>query len=87
MTATALLVSPYMPYYSTILLLCLEIPWWVYPLVFLGYFPVQLGTALAWNGIVAIPILVLGWLYLPMVKSWWHNRGKKLAAPSAGGVE
>jgi hypothetical protein len=65
LTATAMLVSPYMPYYSTILLLCMPIPGWAYAFAFLGYLPNLLSTAVAWNGIVLLPITVLMWLYFP----------------------
>lgn len=82
LTATALLASPYMPFYSTILLLCLEIPWWIYLFAFLGYFPAVFGTTIAFNGIIVIPILVLGWLYLPYIKKWWENRRQKPLATS-----
>jgi hypothetical protein len=50
LTATTYIISPYMPYYSTILLLCFGIPWWAYLFGFLGFFPEVLGTRIAWNG-------------------------------------
>jgi hypothetical protein len=58
-TATAMLVSPYMPYYSTLVLLCFPLSWWAYPFALLGYFPTLLGTSIAWKGITFLPVLVL----------------------------
>jgi hypothetical protein len=69
LTATGLLVSPYMPYYSTILLFCFPIPWWNVLFAIIGYFPSVLGTAIAWNGIAFLPISVLAWLYLPFIRT------------------
>ncbi len=82
LTATTLLASPYLPFYSTLFLLTLEIPWWIYPFAFLGYIPALIGTTLAFNGIVVIPILALAWLYLPYLKSWWEKRQKKPYSPT-----
>jgi hypothetical protein len=62
-TATALLVSPYMPYYSTLVLFCFPLSWWIYPFAFLGYLPNVLGTDIAWKGITLLPILTLISLY------------------------
>jgi hypothetical protein len=70
LTATGLLVSPYMPYYSTIPLLCFAVPWWSALFAFLGYFPTLIGTGIAWNGIVFFPITVLAWLYWPFLKKF-----------------
>lgn len=75
LTATAYIVSPYMPYYSTILLMCFAVPWWAYLFGLLGYLPSLIGTRLAWNGIVLMPILVLAWLYWPVVRAWLQQRG------------
>ena len=79
-TATALVVSPYMPYYSTILLLCFNIPVWAYVFAFLGYLPRELGTGLAWNAIVLLPLSVLAWLYWPILKNWWQASGSRILA-------
>jgi hypothetical protein len=62
-SATALLVSPYMPYYSTLVLFCFPLPWGLYSFAFLGYFPSLLGTEVAWKGITFLPILTLLWIY------------------------
>jgi hypothetical protein len=62
-TATTLLVSPYMPYYSTLVLLCFPLSWWIYPFAFLGYLPNILGTEVAWRGITLLPILILLSIY------------------------
>lgn len=62
LTAVGLLSSPYLPYYSTILLLCMAIPGWLYPFAFLGYFPTVLGTKIAWNGITLLPLFTLIWV-------------------------
>lgn len=73
LTATTLLASPYLPYYSTILLLCFNIPAWTVVFVLSGYFPYELGTGLAWNSVVLLPVTVLIWLY-------WQPTRKVLAA-------
>jgi hypothetical protein len=62
-TATALLVSPYLPYYSTLILFCFPLPLWLYAFAFLGYFPSLLGTNVAWKGIMLLPILTLLSIY------------------------
>jgi len=74
LTATSLLVSPYMPFYSTILLLCFNIPLWAYVFAFIGYLPKELGTGLAWNAITLLPLTVLAWLYWPFARRWWQGR-------------
>jgi hypothetical protein len=70
LTATGMLISPYMPYYSTILLFCYALPGWSAIFAMLGYFPNILGTQIAWNGIVFLPITLLIWLYWPYLKEW-----------------
>lgn len=80
LTATTLLFSPYMPYYSTILLLCFNIPIWAYLFAFIGYFPAELGTGWAWNAIALLPLSVLAWLYWPLLKQWWLRRRTGRAA-------
>lgn len=77
LAATTYIVSPYMPYYSTILLFSFAVPWWTYLFGFLGYLPSMIGTRLAWNGIVLMPILILAWLYAPLVKDWWQKREQR----------
>jgi hypothetical protein len=74
LTATAHLVSPYMPYYSTIPLLTFAVPWWAYLFGFLGYLPTVIGTRLAWNGIAFLPLLVLVWIYRPILRDWIVQR-------------
>ena len=74
LTATAYIISPYMPYYSTILLLMFAVPWWAYLFGFLGYLPSLLGTQFAWNGIVLLPACVLIWLYAPLLRDWLQKR-------------
>ena len=80
-TATALIVSPYLPYYSTILLLCFNIPWWTYIFAFIGYIPAFYKTYIAWNAIVLLPISVLLWIYSPYfiqgIKRYKFLRGKQ----------
>lgn len=78
-TATALLVSPYMPYYSTVILLCFPVPWWAYLFGFLGYLPNVIGTQLAWNGIILLPVTVLFWVYVPLIQAWFSRRSRELA--------
>lgn len=68
LTATAILVSPYMPYYSTLILLVFNLPWWVIIFAIIGYFPNVVGTAIAWNGIAFLPACILVWLYFPFIK-------------------
>lgn len=79
LAATTYIVSPYMPYYSTILLLCFAVPGWAYLFGFLGYFPLVLGTRLSWNAIVGMPIGVLLWIYIPILVSWWQARRKGIS--------
>jgi hypothetical protein len=67
-TATTLIISPYLPFYSTILLLCFNIPWWAYIFAFLGYLPAFFDSYLPWNLIVLLPISVLVWIYWPFLK-------------------
>jgi hypothetical protein len=66
-TATALLISPYMPYYSTLILFCFPLPWWMGSFAIIGYLPTIIGTHLAWNGITLLPIAILGILYRPRI--------------------
>src|SRR5271157_973175 len=88
LTATGLLISPYMPYYSTVLLFCFPIPWWNVLFAIIGYFPRVLGTAIAWNGIVFLPISVLLWLYMPhirtLVLSFKNGKNKIIQVDSMG---
>ena len=77
LTATGLLVSPYMPYYSTIILLVFNIPWWAYLFAFSSYFPNLIGTRLAWNAVALLPLSVLAWLYWPFVIRYIASRKRK----------
>jgi hypothetical protein len=70
LTATAFIANPYMPYYSTIMLMTFAVPWWAYLFGILGYLPSIIGTQFAWNAIVLMPLLILVWLYMPIVQSW-----------------
>lgn len=81
LAATAQLASPYLPYYSTILLLCFAIPPWAYFFAFLGFLPLVLGTTIAWNGIALLPLLLLVWLYAPLVKNWLQKRRSQTNPP------
>jgi hypothetical protein len=85
-TATALIVFPYMPYYSTIVLLTFAVPWWAYLFGVLGYFPSLLGTQLAWNAIVLLPISVLIWLYMPNFVNWYQQKKQILDHSREAGV-
>lgn len=69
LTATTYICSPYMPYYSSILLLSFAIPGWAYVFAFIGYLPSLVGTRIAWNGIVLMPIMILIWLYAPILRN------------------
>ena len=71
LAATAMLVSPYMPYYSTLLLLAFPLPWPLLALAFLGYLPGLIGTTLAWKGVVLLPLGVLAWVYLRAARASW----------------
>ena len=73
LTATAHLFSPYMPYYSTIPLFTFAVPWWTYLFGILGYLPSLVGTQVAWNAIALLPLLVLFWIYWPVVRTWYHR--------------
>jgi hypothetical protein len=68
--ATSILVSPYLPFYSTIILFVFNLPWWVLFFALLGYFPNVVGTTIAWNGIVLLPISILAWLYFPFFQTF-----------------
>lgn len=70
LAATTYIASPYMPYYSMIPLLTFAIPWWAYGFAFLGFLPSLIGTRLAWNSLVLLPISVLLWTYWPLVSVW-----------------
>jgi len=72
LTATTLLFSPYLPFYSTILLLCFNIPTWMYIFGFIGYLPAFFDTTLPWNFIAFLPISVLLWLYWPFIIKLLH---------------
>jgi len=79
LTATGLLVNPYMPYYSTIILLIFNIPWWAYVFAFSSYLPNFIGSTLAWNAVALLPLSVLAWLYWPFMVSFaagW-KKGKR----------
>lgn len=73
--ATTLLISPYMPYYSTLILLCFPLPVWLYVFAFIGYFPSIIGTQLAWNAIILLPVGVLFWAYIPSLNRWRKTKG------------
>ncbi|HNB52633.1 MAG TPA: hypothetical protein PK530_11850 [Anaerolineales bacterium] len=72
--ATTLLISPYMPYYSTLILLCFPLPVWLYLFAFIGYLPSVIGTQLAWNAIILLPIGVLLWTYVPLFIHWRKSK-------------
>ncbi len=80
LTATTYIISPYMPYYSTILLFIFALPWWAYLFGLLGYFPTLIGTTLAWNSVVLLPLTVLVWIYLPIAKQFFALRNKQNVA-------
>jgi hypothetical protein len=73
LTATVQLASPYLPYYSTLILLCFNVPWWAYLFGVLGYLTPLVGTSIAWNGITFLPITILLWLYAPWARRGWEK--------------
>lgn len=73
LTATACLAIAYMPYYSTILLLCFAVPWWAYIFGFTGYLVALVGP-LGWNIVVLLPITLLVWIYGPVVRERFLRR-------------
>lgn len=75
LTATTMLVSPYMPYYSTLPLLVFDLPWPAYLFAFSGYLVSLTGTTLAWNSVVLLPILTLVWMYAPYLQKWLAGHG------------
>lgn len=83
LAAAGQLVSPYMPFYSMALLLCFNLPWWIYALSFVAYFPSLLGTSIAWKGMVVIPISILVWLYWPILKKLVTRQQTAATTPSA----
>ena len=66
LTATTYLVSPYLPYYSTIFILIFNIPVFAYLFAFVGYLTPYWRQA--WNSVVLLPVFLLAWLYFPYVK-------------------
>jgi hypothetical protein len=78
--ATALLISPYMPNYSTTILFCFGLPWWFVFFALLGYFPAFLTPQPTVNIIPILPISVLIWLYYPFVKNLLQNVLKRFNA-------
>ncbi len=88
--ATSYLVSPYMPYYSSLPLLVFALPLWAYIFAFTSYLPGVIGTLLAWNGVMLLPITVLIWVYLPPIRRWIQSRRAVPAAsgppPAEGGI-
>jgi hypothetical protein len=73
LTATACLAITYMPYYSTILLLCMAVPWWAYIFGFTGYLVFFLGP-LGWNIVALLPASLLVWIYWPIARDWYRRR-------------
>jgi hypothetical protein len=82
LTATALLVSPYLPYYSTAILLCFALPWWAYVFAFTGYLPSLIGTQWAWNAVVLLPLSILAWIYAPLLAGGVAALTARLPRPS-----
>jgi hypothetical protein len=81
LTATAMVVSPYMPYYSTIALMAFAIPIWAYLFAFTAYLPSLIGMQLAWNTVVLMPLSVLAWIYWPSLRAWLQSRRLKTVHP------
>lgn len=73
LTATACLAVTYMPYYSTILLLCMAVPWWTYIFAFTGYLVPFIGPV-GWNMVVLLPATLLLWIYWPIARDWYRRR-------------
>lgn len=71
---TALTV-PYFPLPSSVLLLCMPVPWWTYVTAQL---PILSGTLGEWlyYPVKFLPLALLVWLAWPLIKHKWH--GKKL---------
>jgi hypothetical protein len=84
LTATGLLVIPYMPYYSTIILLVFNIPWWAYIFAFTSYLPNLIGPTLAWKAVALMPLSVLAWLYWPYVRKFITDRKKQKEIKDGG---
>jgi hypothetical protein len=74
LAAAAQLASPYLPYYSTILLLMFNIPPWIYAVSLLGYLAPWLGPTFAWRSMVSVPLATLAWIYWPWVRARWQPR-------------
>ncbi|PKO15244.1 MAG: hypothetical protein CVU39_11605 [Chloroflexi bacterium HGW-Chloroflexi-10] len=85
LTATTLIVSPYLPYYSTILVLCFSVPWWVYIFAFTGYIPAFFENFyLPWNSLWLLPLGVLAWIYWPYFKPWAQHMLQKFQKKENG---
>ena len=73
-TAASQLASPYLPFYSMVLLFCFNLPWWMYIFGLVAHFSSVLGVTIAWNGMVFLPIAILIWLFWPIFLKWYRSR-------------
>lgn len=74
LSATALLISPYLPYYSTILLLVQPIPAWLYVFAFYSYLSPYIGAVWGMKPVILLPLLTLAYLYYPFARDWVKKR-------------
>ena len=75
LTATGILISPYLPYYSTLILLCFPLPWILYIFGFVGYLPNIVTPLGAWKSITLLPVTVLIYTYWPYFQTLVKNTG------------
>jgi len=66
-----MLISPYMPYYSSIVLLGFNLPAWMFVFAFIGYLPKLISPALAWQGLFLFPVSIIIWIYWPEIIQVW----------------
>lgn len=83
LAAAGQLVSPYTPFYSMALLLSFRLPWWVYALSFVAYLPSVVGPAIAWKGMVLLPVSIMAWLSWPFLRAWRQRLQRDKEAPAS----
>jgi hypothetical protein len=82
LTATTMLVSPYLPYYSTLPLFVFNLPAWFYIFAFIGYLPGFIHSNLPWNSLVLLPLGILAWLYWPAMQNGFALLNQRIAERS-----
>lgn len=68
LTCAFQLISPYLPFYSMVILLVFNLPTWIYTFALIAYLPFLLGISPTWMGMVLFPISIMIWLSWPTVQ-------------------